>query len=41
MRTLLSADWVVGFHKGDHALIPRGEVVFSGPTIEFVGRNFP
>jgi cytosine/adenosine deaminase-related metal-dependent hydrolase len=40
MRTLLSADWVVGFHKGDHALIPGGEVVFSGPTIEFVGRNF-
>jgi cytosine/adenosine deaminase-related metal-dependent hydrolase len=41
MRTLLSADWVVGFHKGDHALIPGGEVVFSGQTIEFVGRTFP
>lgn len=41
MRTLLTADWVVGFDKGDHALIPKGEVVFSGPTIEFVGRNFP
>jgi cytosine/adenosine deaminase-related metal-dependent hydrolase len=41
MRTLLTADWVVGFHKGDHALIPKGEVVFSGQTIEFVGRSFP
>ncbi len=41
MRTLLTADWVVGFHKGDHVLIPGGEVVFSGNTIEFVGRAFP
>lgn len=41
MRTQLTADWVVGFDKGDHALIPRGEVVFSGQTIEFVGRDFP
>lgn len=40
MRTLLTADWVVGFHRGDHALIPRGEVVFSGAAIEFVGRGF-
>lgn len=41
MRVLLTADWVVGFHKGDHVLIPGGEVVFSGRTIEFVGRAFP
>jgi cytosine/adenosine deaminase-related metal-dependent hydrolase len=41
MRTLVTADWVVAFHKGDHALIPKGEVVFSGQTIEFVGRSFP
>ena len=41
MRTLLTADWVVGFNNGDHALIPKGEVVFSGQSIDFVGRNFP
>ncbi|THD80838.1 N-ethylammeline chlorohydrolase [Aliigemmobacter aestuarii] len=41
MRTLLSADWVVGFDGRDHCLIPGGEVVFSGPVIEFVGRGFP
>lgn len=41
MRTLLTADWVVGFHKGDHALIPGGQVVFSGSTIDYVGRDFP
>lgn len=40
MRTLLTADWVVGFTAGDHCLIPRGEVVFSGSRIEFVGRRF-
>lgn len=40
MRTLLTADWVVGFDRGDHALIPQGEVVFAGSTIDFVGRGF-
>jgi cytosine/adenosine deaminase-related metal-dependent hydrolase len=40
MRTLLTADWVVGYHKGDHMLIPGGEVVFSGNGIDFVGRGF-
>lgn len=40
MRTLLTADWVVGFDKGDHALIRKGEVAFSGGQIDFVGRGF-
>lgn len=40
MRTLLTADWLVGFDKGDHELIPQGEVVFSDRTIEYVGRGF-
>lgn len=41
MRTLLTADWVVRFYNGDHALIPRGQVVFTGTTIDYVGRAFP
>lgn len=40
MRTVLTADWVVGFDKAGHVLIPGGEVVFSGNTIDFVGRGF-
>ena len=41
MRTLLSADWVVGFEDGRHVLWQDGEVVFTGNTIEFVGPAFP
>lgn len=40
MRTLLKADYVVGFDGGRHAVWRDGEVVFSGNTIEFVGRRF-
>lgn len=40
MRTLLKAEFVVGFNGTSHELWRDGEVVFSGNTIEFVGRNF-
>lgn len=41
MRTCLKASFVVGFDGASHALWRDGEVVFSGNTIEFVGRAFP
>ena len=41
MRTLLTADYVVGFDGRSHVVWRNGEVVFSGNRIEFVGRNFP
>lgn len=41
MRTRLKAAFVVGFNGKTHELWRDGEVVFSGDTIEFVGRNFP
>jgi cytosine/adenosine deaminase-related metal-dependent hydrolase len=41
MRTLLTAEFVVGFDGHSHVMWRNGEVVFSGNTIEFVGRNFP
>lgn len=40
MRTLLKAEFVVGFNGTSHELWRDGEVVFSGDTLEFVGRNF-
>ncbi|MEO5606875.1 MAG: amidohydrolase family protein [Polaromonas sp.] len=40
MRTLLKAEFVVGFNGTSHEVWRNGEVVFSGNTIEFVGRNF-
>lgn len=41
MRTRLKAAFVVGFTGTSHELWRDGEVVFSGDTIEFVGREFP
>ena len=41
MRTLLKAAFVVGFDGTAHEVWRDGEVVFSGDTIEFVGRAFP
>ena len=41
MRTRLKAEYVVGFNGASHELWRDGEVVFSGETIEFVGREFP
>ncbi|MEO7953804.1 MAG: amidohydrolase family protein [Polaromonas sp.] len=40
MRTLLKAEFVLGFNGTTHELWRDGEVVFSGGTLEFVGRNF-
>ncbi|MBU3737505.1 MAG: amidohydrolase family protein [Rhodoferax sp.] len=40
MRTLLTAEWVLGFDGRGHVLWRNGEVVFSGKHIEFVGRGF-
>lgn len=39
-RTLMTADWVVGHENGQHLLLPRGEVVFEGGEIIFVGHGF-
>ena len=39
--TLLSARWVVGHAGGRHRLYERGEVVFEGERITFVGHRFP
>ncbi len=41
MRTRLTADWVVGHDSGRHCLIERGEVVYEGGRIIFVGHDFP
>ena len=40
MRTRLKATFVVGFNGNAHEVWRDGEVVFSGQTIEFVGRGF-
>lgn len=41
MRTRLKAHWAIGFDGRSHVLIPGAEVVFSGDTIEYVGKSFP
>ncbi|MDB5850327.1 MAG: N-ethylammeline chlorohydrolase [Rhodoferax sp.] len=43
MRTLLKASCVIGYdaQTRSHVYWRDGEVVFSGDTIEFVGRHFP
>src|SRR5215469_15994530 len=41
MRTLLTAEFVIGFNGVSHELWRDGEVVFSDGRIEFVGRDFP
>lgn len=40
-RTLVSGRWVVGHRDGRHMLIERGEVLFEGGEIVFVGHGFP
>ncbi|MFI0843756.1 amidohydrolase family protein [Mesorhizobium sp. IMUNJ 23232] len=40
-RTLVQADWVVGHENSHHTLIRRGQVVYEGSDIVFVGRDFP
>ena len=40
-RVLMTAEWVVGYEKGAHVLLPRGEVVFADGKILFVGHSFP
>jgi cytosine/adenosine deaminase-related metal-dependent hydrolase len=39
-RTLLTADWVVGYDDGHHILYRQGEVVFEKGEIIFVGHDF-
>lgn len=41
VRTLLTADWVLGHSDGHHVLYPRGQVVFEKGEIIFVGHDFP
>ena len=41
MRTLLTAEFVVGFNGTSHEVWRNGKVVFQDDKIEFVGRNFP
>lgn len=38
---LLTARWVVGHENGRHVLFERGEVVFEGERIVFVGHDYP
>lgn len=38
--TLLTARWVVGHAQGRHCLLDRGEVVFEGERILFVGHGY-
>jgi cytosine/adenosine deaminase-related metal-dependent hydrolase len=41
MTTKLTARFVIGYDRGDHAIYPDGEVVYEGDTIRFVGHNYP
>ncbi len=41
MRTKLRADFVIGYDGTGHVIWPKGEVVFSGDRIDYVGRAFP
>lgn len=40
MKTLIRGRWVVGYRDGGHVVIPNGEVVYEGNTVEFVGRDY-
>ncbi|MFN3263262.1 MAG: chlorohydrolase family protein [Pikeienuella sp.] len=40
-RTLLTADWLLAETGGRRRLMPRGEVVFEGGAVAFVGHGFP
>ncbi len=41
MRTMLTADWLIGFDGKGHVLWPNGQIVFADDSIVFVGRDFP
>ena len=40
MITLIDGGAVVAFRDGCHTILPRGQVVYSGNRIEFVGRDY-
>ena len=40
MITLIDGGAVVAFRDGGHTILPRGQVVYSGNRIEFVGRGY-
>lgn len=40
MRTLVKAGWLVAYENGSHVIIPDGELVYEGPRIIFIGRQF-
>lgn len=40
MITLVKAAFVIGFERGDHVIIPNGEVAYQDQDIIFVGRGF-
>lgn len=39
--TLVTARWIVGHHEGRHVLLDRGELVFEGERVVFVGHDYP
>ncbi len=41
MKTKISAEFVIGYQNGDHAIYRNGQVVFEGDQIIFVGFDYP
>lgn len=40
MRTRITGRWVIGYRDGGHHIVPHGEVVYEGDTIEYVGTEY-
>lgn len=40
MRTLIRAEWVIGYQAGEHRLLRGGEVVYDDDRVIFVGPHF-
>jgi len=40
MKTLLTAEFVIGFDGEDHVIIENGQVVYEDDTIIYVGKNY-
>ena len=41
MKTKITAEFVIGYQDGDHAIFKNGEVVFEGDQVIFVGFDYP
>lgn len=40
MKTMIRADYVIGYQNGGHVVYPKGELVFEGDSILFCGRGY-